>query len=72
MKVVVFIDPVAGGMSIFHPAYNDTTRPAGETDDECLARCTAKALPADLTRHIEESDTLPTDRYLRNACEWED
>ena len=34
MKVVAYIDPVAGGLSVLYPSYNDRARPSGETDDE--------------------------------------
>ena len=72
MKVVVYLNPRTGITAVFYPAYNYILRPVGETDDECLARCMAKALPDDLTRYVIDADTLPTDRYFRNAWEWED
>ena len=72
MKVVAYIDPVAGGLSVLYPSYNDRARPSGETDDECLTRWAAKAIPDGVTTHIIEHTDLPSDRYFRNAWTWSD
>jgi hypothetical protein len=72
MKVVIFTDPIAGGMSIFYPSYKNTNRPVGETDDEYLTRSATKAIPDGINTHTIEADTLPTDRYFRNAWTWSD
>ena len=37
MKLITFVD-LEGRYRITTPAYNDETRPEGETDDECLER----------------------------------
>tara|TARA_R100001132_G_C3238458_1_gene70179 strand:+ start:412 stop:630 length:219 start_codon:yes stop_codon:yes gene_type:complete len=72
MKVVVYSNSRTGRMAILYPAYNDLARPVGETDDECLARAMANSIPEGTVTHIIEDTELPTDRYFRNAWEWND
>ena len=72
MKVIIFVDPVAGGTSVYHPNYD--YKREDETEDEFLTRCIerGKAIPSGVDTHIMEDTDLPTDRYFRNAWEWED
>ena len=72
MKVVLFTDSVTGNMSVFYPSYKNKNRPVDDTDDECLARTMANGIPEGTVTHIIEDTELPTDRYFRNAWEWED
>ena len=59
-----------------YPQYNDKLRfinHPNETDDECLARAIAKAIPEGTEYHVIDTDTdLPPTKDFRNAWEWED
>ena len=70
MKHIVFTKAGKDTITIRTPAYNDTSLTT-ETDDELLARSIAR-LPEGTDYHIVETEDLPTDRYFRNAWEWED
>ena len=72
MKVIIFVDPVAGGTSVYYPNYD--YKREDETEDEFLIRCVErrKSIPVGVVTHIIESTELPTDRYFRNAWEWSD
>jgi hypothetical protein len=70
MKVIVFVDPVAGGTSVFYPNYD--YKRDDETEEEFLARTSAKAIPSGVATHIIENTEIPSDRYFRDAWEWED
>ena len=70
MKVVVFVDPIEGGTSVFYPSHKNKLE--DETEDVFLERAIAKDIPAGIVTHIIEDTELPSDRYFRNAWEWED
>jgi len=71
-KRIVYTSPVDGMVKIIIPAYNDRTRPAGESEDDLLARVIAKSVPDGVTHSIIEATDVPPDRYFRNAWEWSD
>lgn len=72
MKVIVFVDPIEGGTSIYYPNY--AYKHVDETDDAFLTRCIDrhKSIPRGVTTHIMDSSDIPSDRYFRSAWEWSD
>ena len=70
MKYIIFTKSGSDTITVRMPAYNDTSRTT-ETDDELLARSIAR-LPDGTDYHIVDAEDLPTDRYFRNAWEWND
>jgi hypothetical protein len=71
-KRIVYTSPVDGMVKIVIPAYNDITRPAGESEDDLLARVIAKSVPDGVTHSIVDATDIPTDRYFRHAWTWSD
>jgi len=63
MKIITWVD-LQGRYRVTSPAYNDATRPAGESDDECLERAWARlvaaggyGIPIDHPHHyVEDAD----------------
>jgi hypothetical protein len=70
MKCIVWTDD-EDNFCITYPAYGDTKRPVGQTDDELLALVIAKAVKSGDYQVIDDAD-IPADRYFRNAWEWSD
>ena len=72
MKRIAWVNPDTGVLAICTPNYNGRTRPAGETDDEFLARLVTERVP-DGTSHIvfDDADAGVTDflaeRTFRNG-----
>ena len=60
-KIITWVD-LEGRYRVTSPAYNDSARPPGETEDECIARVVAKikihyGLPDSHTFHfVEDAD----------------
>tara|TARA_R100000306_G_C4336978_1_gene123245 strand:+ start:53 stop:544 length:492 start_codon:yes stop_codon:yes gene_type:complete len=74
VKVACYINK-DGNLAVLMPAYNDTTRPAGYTDDELLERLIARkqadgGIPDGAPYRIIDNSEVPSDRTFRNA--WED
>jgi len=63
MKIITWVD-LQGRYRVTSPAYNDATRPVGESDDECLERAWARlvaaggyGIPIDHPHHyVEDAD----------------
>jgi len=72
MKIAVFNNPKTGRLAVLYPAYNDASRPPGQTDDDFLAYVMSRCIPDGTTGHIVDSNDLPNDRTFRNAWEWVD
>jgi hypothetical protein len=69
-KVILWHDPITGGLCITIPAYTDRIRPSDETEDDFLAGVIARAVPAGVpTRLVDDSDPGLQDRTFRNAFE---
>ena len=72
MKRIAWVNPDTGVLAICTPNYNSRTRPAGETDDEFLARLVTERVP-DGVSHIvfDDVDAGVTDflaeRTFRNG-----
>ena len=66
MRVIIYDDPDRGSAVVLHPAYNDQVRPAGETDDQLIARVIAQSVPADVTYSIMDDSDIPRDRTNRD------
>jgi hypothetical protein len=66
MKVIVYHNPDTNRAAIIIPAWNDQTRPAGETDAECLTRVIAKTIGADTPHTIMDDSQLPQSREHRD------
>jgi hypothetical protein len=74
VKVACYINN-KGILAVLMPAYNDTSRPAGYTDDQLLDRLIARkqadgGIPAGATYRIIDHLDVPGDRTFRNS--WED
>jgi hypothetical protein len=67
---IVYTSPADGMVKIIIPAYNDSTRPVGESDEDFLERVIAKMVPDGVTHAVIDPSDIPTDRYFRNAWEW--
>ena len=72
MKRVAWNDPTTGIARILTPCYGDGSQSVGESDDDFLTRVIAKDVPSGVAYHIIEDTDLPSDRYFRNAWEWEE
>ena len=76
MKHIAFIKPGRDILTIRTPSYAERADRLGETEAECLAQSIAR-LPkmpdgTVVPYNLVESDEFPSDRYFRNAWEWED
>jgi len=71
-KRIVYIDPLEGSIRVVIPAYNDRSRPAGETENELLERASAGAVPNGISHVIVDEVDIPSDRTFREAWEWRD
>jgi uncharacterized Zn-finger protein len=66
LKIITWVD-LQGRYRVTSPAYNDATRPAGETEDECLERVWARlvavggyGIPIDHPHHYVENEDQKT------------
>ena len=78
MGDVIAWERADGGISYEIPAYNDSNRPAGDTDQALIERCVARTGPR-LERdhggpaipHIIPVEEFPADQTFRDAWEWQ-
>ena len=71
---IIFQNPTKDIMTVVIPAFNDRSRPEGETADELIARVIAQIVPEGTPRWIVDSETPDVkafleDRTFRNAWE---
>lgn len=66
-KVIVYQDNQLDRAVILVPAYNDSARPVGDTDDALIMRVLSKSLPIDAEYSIVESSTIPSNRSNRDS-----
>ena len=73
-KRAIYIDPDTGVLAVVNPAYNDGSRPSGESDDDFFTRVVERAVPDGVTyRVIDDADTATLaflrERTFRGAWE---
>jgi hypothetical protein len=64
-KVIIYQDPVTNSAGIIVPAWDDPTRPAGETESQCLTRVIDKTIGPNTPHAIVDDSTLPRTRENR-------
>ena len=65
VKKAIYIDPDTGVLSVIIPAYNDRTRPSGESDDDFLARIAARSVPDGVSYKIIDDSDAATLAFLQ-------
>jgi ABC-type transport system substrate-binding protein len=73
-KRAIYIDPDTGVLAVVNPAYNDGSRPSGESDDDFFTRVVDSAVPDGVTyRVIDDADAATLaflkERTFRGAWE---
>ena len=64
---IIYNDPKTGAAVVLYPAYNDLSRPTGDTDDALILRLVERGMPPGVSYTVVDSAVIPTDRTQRQA-----